>query len=192
MKPPKKRGSYSPMGKIFTVAWREFRDTALTKAFLFGAVIMPIFMIGLFIIVLPLLDTEDEPLQGTVAIIAPDDVVTELKVLYDSGDNAIQEQLQKLPDIVKNDPMAKMVLPRATEAEIEIEVFDSSQLEELKKQVQDGDFLACILVPKGIVKNLNSIVFPDACNSSMMPPITCVFKGSNPEKGSSKIMSSGS
>jgi len=139
------------MRKILTVAWREFRDTALTKAFLFGAVIMPILMIGLFIVVIPLLDTEDEPIQGTVAIIAPKDVVTELKVIYESGNNAVQEQLDKLPDIVKNDPMAKMILPTATEADIEIEIFDSTQQEALKDQVQAGDFLACIVVPEGIV-----------------------------------------
>ena len=182
MKPPKKRGSYSPMGKIFTVAWREFRDTALTKAFLFGAVIMPIFMIGLFIVVVPLLDTEDEPLQGTVAIIAPDDVVTELEVLYDSGDNAIQEQLEKLPDIVKNDPMAKMVLPQATEAEIEIEVFGSSKTEELKDQVQAGDFLACIIVPEDIVKNLDSKELLEVFIPNEFSPDHTNFVTSNVEK----------
>ncbi|MGY8752886.1 MAG: ABC transporter permease [Phycisphaerales bacterium] len=156
MKLPKKRGSYSPMRKILTVAWREFRDTALTKAFLFGAVIMPIFMIGLFIVVVPFLDTEDGPLQGTVAIIGPVDVVAELEVLYDSADTEIQELLEKIPDIVKIDPMAKMVLPKAPAAEIEIEVFGSSQLVDLKKRVQEGDFLACILVPEGIVNNLDT------------------------------------
>ena len=182
MKQPKKRGSYSPMRKILTVAWREFRDTALTKAFLFGAVIMPIFMIGLFIIVVPLLDTEDEPLQGTVAIIAPDDVVTELEVLFDSGDTEIKELLEKLPDIVKNDPMAKMVLPKAPEAEVEIKVFDSSQIEELKKQVQEGDFLACILVPKGIVNNLETEELLEVFIPNEFSPDHTSFITSNVEK----------
>ncbi|MHC4794285.1 MAG: hypothetical protein ACYTDE_08305 [Planctomycetota bacterium] len=30
--------------KIATIAWREFRHTALTKSFLFGAVILPVLM----------------------------------------------------------------------------------------------------------------------------------------------------
>ena len=34
------------LGKIATIAWREFRHTALTKSFLFGAVILPVLMGG--------------------------------------------------------------------------------------------------------------------------------------------------
>jgi hypothetical protein len=40
------RPQQSYFGKIFLIAWREFRHTALTKGFIFGAVAMPILMFG--------------------------------------------------------------------------------------------------------------------------------------------------
>ena len=67
------------MRKTLTVAWREFRHTAMTKAFLFGAVVMPILMMGLFIIVIPLMKTTEDPLKGTVIVLGPEDVVTVLQ-----------------------------------------------------------------------------------------------------------------
>ena len=67
------------MRKVLTVAWREFRHTAMTKAFFFGAIVMPILMMGMFIFIIPLLDSEDTPLQGTVIVIAPEDIVLELQ-----------------------------------------------------------------------------------------------------------------
>jgi hypothetical protein len=42
-RPPQEAGARStPAAKVFAVAWREFKHTALTKAFLFGAVILPL------------------------------------------------------------------------------------------------------------------------------------------------------
>ena len=53
------------MRKTLTVAWREFRHTAMTKAFVLGAIVMPILMMGLFIVVIPLLASSNEtPLTG--------------------------------------------------------------------------------------------------------------------------------
>ena len=75
------------MRKTLTVAWREFRHTAMTKAFVFGAIIMPILMMGLFIVVIPLLESTEEPLQGTVIVVAPDDVLAELQVKVSENDS---------------------------------------------------------------------------------------------------------
>ena len=102
------------MSKTLTVAWREFRDTAMTKAFVFGAIIMPVLTIGLFIIVIPLLESEDEPLNGTIAMLAPQDVASEFETLLKNPESPIQGQLDKLPEFVANDPIAKSILPQAT------------------------------------------------------------------------------
>lgn len=53
--------------KIFTVATREFRSTALTRAFLFGAVIFPLLIWGVMIGV-SMLNFKKPPLEGTIAI----------------------------------------------------------------------------------------------------------------------------
>ena len=59
------------LGKIATIAWREFRHTALTKSFLFGAVILPILMGGGLLLLPLLLASQSEPLEGTVAVVDP-------------------------------------------------------------------------------------------------------------------------
>ena len=43
------------LARVAAVAWREFRYTALTKSFLFGAVALPIVMLGLLALLPPLL-----------------------------------------------------------------------------------------------------------------------------------------
>jgi len=53
--------------KILVVAWREFRATALTKAFLFGAVILPAVIWGLMIGV-SAMDFDRAPMEGTLAV----------------------------------------------------------------------------------------------------------------------------
>ncbi|MDZ4754741.1 MAG: ABC transporter permease [Phycisphaerae bacterium] len=62
-------GRSTGMTKILTVAWREFKYTALTKAFVFGAIILPM-VIWAVIAVMPLLiSREPPPLTGTIAIV---------------------------------------------------------------------------------------------------------------------------
>ena len=139
------------MSKTLTVAWREFRDTAMTKAFVFGAIIMPVLTIGLFIIVIPLLESEDEPLNGTIAMLAPQDVANEFELLLEKPESPIQEQLKKLPDFVANDPIAKSILPQATDTNIEIKLINEAQLDEIKRMISDEIYLAYIQVPDEIV-----------------------------------------
>ena len=62
----------SGLSRVRSVAWREFRHTALTKSFVFGVLVMPIVMIGLFALVPLLLDRETPPLEGTIAIVDAD------------------------------------------------------------------------------------------------------------------------
>lgn len=62
----------SGLSRVRSVAWREFRFTALTKSFVFGVLVMPVVMIGLFALVPLMLDRETPPLEGTVAIVDPD------------------------------------------------------------------------------------------------------------------------
>ena len=42
----RERPQQSYLGKIALIAWREFRHTALTKGFIFGAVALPVIMFG--------------------------------------------------------------------------------------------------------------------------------------------------
>jgi ABC-2 type transport system permease protein len=56
------------MNRILTAAIREFKSTALTKAFLFGGIIFPILIWGLMIFVTSI-KFEKPPVEGTFAVI---------------------------------------------------------------------------------------------------------------------------
>ncbi len=144
------------MRKTLTVAWREFRDTAMTKAFVFGAIVMPILTIGLFIIVIPLLETEDEPLDGVVAVYAPEDVVNELQLLFTDSKSPLQEQLEKLPDFVTQDAMVHSFLSESPTPTITVERIDESTADEVKPLVLDGSYLAYINTPDSLVQSVDS------------------------------------
>ncbi|MBL9148407.1 MAG: ABC transporter permease [Phycisphaerae bacterium] len=62
-------------GKVVSVAWREFKHTALTKAFVFGAVILPILIWGVMALSALFVSREPPPLTGTFAIIDPSGLV---------------------------------------------------------------------------------------------------------------------
>ena len=117
---------------------------------------MPIFTIGLFIIVIPLLQTEDEPLDGTVAVFASDDVVTELQLLLIESKSPLQEQLEQLPEIVTQDPIAKALLTQTTKSTITVESIDETTANEMKSLVLDGTYLAYINVPDSLVQSVDS------------------------------------
>lgn len=59
----------SPISKIIDVAAREYRATALTKAFFFGVFAFPVLVIGIITILVPLFDSPPKRLQGVVAIV---------------------------------------------------------------------------------------------------------------------------
>ena len=138
------------MRKVFTVAWREFRDTAMTKAFIFGAIIMPVITIGLFVTIIPLLDSEDEPLTGVIAIQAPDDVADEIESLMQDAAHPLQEQLDQLPDIVTNDPIAKNMLPQATETDLVYERIPMDAEFDEKTLAEEG-YVAFVSVPETLL-----------------------------------------
>tara|TARA_B100000959_G_C14962539_1_gene616381 strand:+ start:193 stop:1515 length:1323 start_codon:yes stop_codon:yes gene_type:complete len=136
------------MHKTLTVAWREFRHTAMTKAFLFGAIVMPILMMGLFIVVVPLMtDSNSTPLEGTIVVIAEDDVVEELRIHIDKGNAALKEITDKLPEVIINDPLASAILSNNPEINVTIIPLNNSDIDSIKDQVRNGEYSGLIIVP---------------------------------------------
>jgi len=69
------RPQQSYLGKVMLIAWREFRHTALTKGFIFGAVAMPVVMFGVIAVLPNLLSKQQPPLKGTIAVVDPSGAV---------------------------------------------------------------------------------------------------------------------
>jgi ABC-2 type transport system permease protein len=67
----RERPQQSYLGKIALIAWREFRHTALTKGFIFGAVALPVIMFGVIAVIPRLLTEQVPPLVGEIVVIDP-------------------------------------------------------------------------------------------------------------------------
>lgn len=144
------------MRKIIVVAWREFRHTAMTKAFLFGAVVMPLLMMGLFIFIIPLLASEEEPLSGKVVVLAPEDVVAELQTQISDTSSPISEALEQIPSAIGNDPLVGALLPQHAPNEIEMVHALNSDIVTLKESVREGEYVALIVVPESVVNAIQT------------------------------------
>lgn len=142
------------MHKTLTVAWREFRHTAMTKAFLFGAILMPILMMALFILVVPLMmESNNTPLQGTIAVIAPDDVLTEIKLQLEQGDSKQDDIIEQLPAPIRSDPIATAMLSSGAESNVKIVTASLDNLDQLKLKVSNGELEGFILVPISLLES---------------------------------------
>lgn len=124
----------------------------MTKAFFFGAIVMPILMMGMFIFIIPLLDSEDTPLQGTVIVLAPDDVVLELQAQISERTSPLKELVEQIPDVIAQDSITHAMLPDEPKNDINIIQAPGSNLDTLKDLVRDGAYVGLIVVPKSIVQ----------------------------------------
>jgi ABC-2 type transport system permease protein len=124
----------------------------MTKAFLFGAIVMPILMMGLFIVVVPLMtDSNSTPLEGTIVVIAEDDVVEELRIHINKGNAALKEITDKLPEVIINDPLAGALLSNNPEINVTIIPINNSDIDSIKDQVRNGEYSGLIVVPDATV-----------------------------------------
>ena len=141
------------MRKILTVAWREFRHTAMTKAFLFGAIIMPILMMALFIVVVPLMmESNKTPLIGTIAVVAPDDVIAELEHQLGQSKGIGDEIIEQLPVLLQADPIATAMLTSGSIAEVELVSATFDEIDDIKQQVRLKELAGLIVVPEKLVE----------------------------------------
>ena len=148
------------LGKIATIAWREFRHTALTKSFLFGAVALPFLMGGGLLLFPLLLASQSEPLEGTVAVVDPtgrfasvfDALVTERQE-RDGSANA--EDVMKRLGIDDKTGFISKGLAQAGESaygEVNATEFisdDPDTIERLKEEARNGDWLGVAIIPVG-------------------------------------------
>ncbi len=130
----------------------------MTKAFLFGAVVMPILMMGLFIVVIPLLmESNDDPLEGTVVVVAPEDVLQSIQDHVAEDSSPLQEIVGTLPDQIANDPLASALLGTNTKSELTvISAPDGVAIDELKQRVRNGEYTGLIVVPESFVLSIES------------------------------------
>jgi ABC-type Na+ efflux pump permease subunit len=150
------------VSKTLIVAWREFKATALTRAFIIAAIAVPMLMVGLAILGPILFNPKPPPLQGTVAVIDPQGNLAEAaKIEFDpenirkrirstreareASPSGLAEAASTSPDNLMGNPRSMSAVTR--EFEIDLALDDRHQpgeLEELKTKLANGELAAIV------------------------------------------------
>jgi len=146
------------LGKIATIAWREFRHTALTKSFLFGAVALPFLMGGGLLLFPLLLASQSEPLEGTVAVVDPtgrfasafDALIMERQERDGSAEAA--DVMERLGIDDKTGFIGKSLAQAGEDGYGDVSATgfitnDEETIERLKAEAREGAWLAVAIVP---------------------------------------------
>jgi ABC-2 type transport system permease protein len=171
------------MSKVLAVAWREFKHTALTKAFIIGTIIFPLIIWGGMAAAPLLIGTSVTVVEGTLAIIDPTGRVTDAaKVEFDPDRR--RDLLQDIEDLVHADPaelrerageIADEAGAFGTVVRLQLEIMpiaDPDQLEALQHRVREGDLFGVALIDESVL---------DAKRSEQPGLLLYVAQGANPD-----------
>lgn len=170
-------------GKILAVSWREFKHTALTKAFLFGAVILPLIIWGIIAISPLFLSREPPPLTGSIAIIDPSGQVAaeasrQFEELKNRPSGELPDAMETMKQVTKGDPSALAQLAEET-GRVAITVMaepDASKAAALREKVGSGELLAVAVVdPKLLTADPGDVRLDLLVQTSTSPKHTSLY-----------------
>lgn len=152
------------MQRILDVAWREFRHTVMTKAFLLAAVVLPAVMWGMAILLPMLLHAPPKPLAGSLAVIDADGSLFEALTEEFDGARLDRERDRKLTEIeaaltaalpaAYRDVLLKQ-LERLTEAptpKVTLERVSGDDLEAHKQLIREGKLLGVARFERSVLE----------------------------------------
>ena len=148
----------SGLKKISLIAWRDFRFTALTPAFLLGVVTVPVLgLIGLLLYPI-LLSQATSKLEGTLLIVEGNDTIAPLveTILDEGGGGRLPKELQRALDEMPEGMMqlagdGKGMLQIPTEIEIRTtRAYD--RLETFKEELRNGAYIAIAVIDDELIE----------------------------------------
>jgi ABC-2 type transport system permease protein len=145
--------------KVLAIAFREFRHTALTKGFIFGALVVPLMMFAAIAGIGALVGSQMAPVSGTLAVVDASGAVAEFAV----GELAPAQVNRELEEAVERTSsalppgMGKQAVAQAAAAAPRIDVHvepvaDPSQEAALRARVQGGSLLGLAIVPPDVLQ----------------------------------------
>lgn len=148
----------SSIGKVLSVAWREFKHTALTKAFVFGAVVVPLLIWGIMALSFLFINREPPPLTGTFAIVDPSGLVSaeaerQFRQEAERDRGASATAARAADAITKGDPsaLAELAEPGGV-VDISVKaVTDPAETESLREMVRDNTLLGVAVVDQRLL-----------------------------------------
>ncbi len=175
---PNSSSSSSYRGTVVLIAWREFRHTALTTGFIFGAVAMPVLMFGVIALIPMLITNEVPPLVGEIAIVDPSEtILPRAKVKLETPPTR-EETIEELTENPPTDTGSRMeaaseLASGAAPQRIEVAWRSETALESidaLKEHVKNGSLLAAALItPDMLDPTKDAIAFEYYIPTSLSP-----------------------
>ncbi len=146
-------GLFDRLGRTASVAWREFRQTVFTRAFLLSVVALPLLGAMAFTLIPLLLPDAPPPLRGEIVVVDPGSSMRE--VFARRLDRVMSGERSAATPDPGSDPAADALDRIYDEAErrvlsgSEISVrgeSDPAALEDAKRELRDGDAVAVLEV----------------------------------------------
>ncbi len=147
------------MSKVLAVAWREFKYTAMTKAFIFGAVVIPALLFGLVAFASLLFKPNVTELTGTIVVIDDDGSFTAAAEI-ETGPDRMNERLADLFAQFgeRAAQAAEMATPYLPKVNLTVQSAEpTADLEQLKQQIHDGEIIALAVYPSELIAEDNGI-----------------------------------
>lgn len=140
------------VAKVFQVAWREFTATVMTKAFLFGLLVLPAIMALVAVLMPMMINLKSPPVTGRIVIVDPDGQVApgfgralsreafaaRRKVLDQRMDEAMPDAVKALGRNPEVDKQLKQVLGELPEVRVE-RLGPAASIEETKDLLKRKD-----------------------------------------------------
>lgn len=155
--------------KIMLVAWRDFKSTVATKAFILAILGVPVLMVVGAVIAGVMIATHEPPaLRGAVAIVDPTgEVISAAQIEFDPKTMQSEQDRQNeaIADAAKDmtnmeidpaqmsqGPGAGMGVGQRGEVSITVEgITDPAQLDAIKERVRSGELLAVAQIPEHLL-----------------------------------------
>lgn len=137
--------------RILAIAWREFRYTALTKAFIVGAIAIPLVMFAAIPLIPMLTKSTPKPLTGRVVVIDARGAVAK----------AFQTALQNKEVAIGKDRDDPFGAPIEVQAQIEC-VQQTTSEPALRQQLAQGELAALVLVVRDDQGDKAQVLVPSA------------------------------
>ncbi len=145
--------------KVASIAFREFKHTALTKGFIFGALIVPVMMFAAIAAIGALIGSTMAPVSGTLAVLDGSGRVAAFataELAPEATAREIAEALERNATIMPGGAGTQAMAQAATDAarvDVRVEpVTDPAQEAALRTRVQDGSLLGLAIVTPDVLK----------------------------------------
>jgi len=152
------RTTSGQVGRIRAIAAREFKQTVLTKSFIFGALVLPVIMIGIGALVPLLVGGTTPPVIGTLVVADKDGSVAEqMRLAFDAmraaGKMAISPS-DTMPPSMPMDGLGGMPMPDDPPVDITVmRIALGADLQREQTRVQSGEILGLVEIPAVLLQS---------------------------------------